>query len=74
MKNTTEKELDALMPLPLIHSITMACEVIIRPASAFLHRLTTNHDVSDIEFLVNAGGYLTALVRRELSGQFDYSE
>jgi putative transposase len=44
------------------------------PASAFLHRLTTNHDVSDTEFLVDAGGYLTALARRELSGHLDYSE
>ncbi|EMA48526.1 transposase [Halococcus thailandensis JCM 13552] len=44
------------------------------PASAFLHRLTTTHDVSDTEFLVDAGGYLTALARRELSGHLDYSE
>jgi putative transposase len=44
------------------------------PAAAFLHRLTTSHDVSDTEFLVDAGGYLTALARRELSGQLDYSE
>jgi putative transposase len=44
------------------------------PASAFLHRLTTNHDVSDTEFLVDAGGYLTALARRELSGHLDYNE
>jgi len=44
------------------------------PAAAFLHRLTEKHDVSDTEFLVDAGGYLTALARRELSGQLDYSE
>ena len=44
------------------------------PASAFLHRLTEKHEVSDTEFLVDAGGYLTALARRELSGQLDYSE
>ena len=44
------------------------------PASAFLHRLTTKHEVSDTEFLVDAGGYLTALARRELSGQLNYSE
>jgi putative transposase len=43
------------------------------PAAAFLHRLATNHDVSDTEFLVDAGGYLTALARRELSGQLNYS-
>jgi putative transposase len=39
------------------------------PAAAFLHRLTEKHDVSDAEFLVDAAGYLTALARRELSGQ-----
>jgi putative transposase len=44
------------------------------PTAAFLHRLTENHDISDREFLVNAGGYLTALARRELSGQLDYSD
>ena len=44
------------------------------PASAFLHRLTEKHEVSDTEFLVDAGGYLTALARRELSGQLGYSE
>ena len=44
------------------------------PAAAFLHRLTEKHDVADTEFLVDAGGYLTALARRELSGQLDYSE
>jgi transposase-like protein len=44
------------------------------PAAAFLHRLTENHNVSDTEFLVDAAGYLTALARRELSGQLNYSE
>ena len=44
------------------------------PAAAFLHRLTEKHDVSDAEFLVDAGGYLTALFRHELSGQLDYEE
>jgi len=44
------------------------------PASAFLHRLTEKHEVSDTEFLVDAGGYLTALARRELSGQLNYTE
>jgi len=42
--------------------------------AAFLHRLTEKHDVSDAEFLVDAGGYLTALFRHDLSGQPDYSE
>ena len=42
------------------------------PAAAFLHRLTEKHDVADTEFLVDAGGYLTALVRHELSGQLNY--
>ena len=42
--------------------------------SAFLHRLTTKHEVSDTEFLIDASGYLTALARRELSGQLNYSE
>jgi transposase-like protein len=44
------------------------------PAAAFLHRLTEKHDVSDTEFLVDAGGYLTALFRHELSDQLDYRE
>ena len=46
----------------------------IDPAAAFLHRLTEKHDVSDTEFLVDAGGYLTALFRHNLSGQLNYSE
>jgi transposase-like protein len=44
------------------------------PAAAFLHRLTEKHNVSDTEFLVDAGGYLTALARHELSGQLDYTD
>jgi putative transposase len=44
------------------------------PAAAFLHRLTKKHDVSNAEFLVDAGGYLTALFRHDLSGQLDYKE
>ena len=35
------------------------------PAVAFLHRLTEKHNVSETEFLVDAGGYLTALARHE---------
>lgn len=46
----------------------------ISPAAAFLHRFTEKHDVADTEFLVDTGGYLTALARRELSGQLYYSE
>ena len=44
------------------------------PAAAFFHRLTEKHDVSDTEFLVDGGGYLTALFRHELSGQLNYRE
>ncbi len=44
------------------------------PAATFLHRLTEKHDVADTEFLVDAGGYLTSLARRELSGQLNYNE
>jgi transposase-like protein len=44
------------------------------PAAAFLHRLTEKHDVADTEFLVDAGGYLTALARHELSGHLDYHD
>ena len=44
------------------------------PAAAFLHRLTEKHDVTDAEFLVDAGGYLTALFRHDLSGQLNYKE
>ncbi|GCF15081.1 hypothetical protein Harman_30160 [Haloarcula mannanilytica] len=42
------------------------------PAAAFLHRLTQKHDVADSVFLVDAGGYLTALSRHDLSGRLDY--
>ena len=44
------------------------------PAAAFLHWLTEKHDASDTEFLVDAGGYLTALFRHDLSGQLSYKE
>ncbi len=44
------------------------------PVAAFLHRLTEKHAVSDSEFLVDCGGYLTALFRHELSGQLNYRE
>ncbi|GGN94886.1 hypothetical protein GCM10009030_21680 [Haloarcula pellucida] len=42
------------------------------PVAALLHRLTEKHDVDETEFLVDAGGYLTALARQKLSGRFDY--
>ncbi len=32
---------------------------------AFLHRFTEKHDISETEFLVDAGGYLTALARQD---------
>ncbi|MFA9416399.1 IS6 family transposase [Natrinema sp. HArc-T2] len=44
------------------------------PAAAFLRRLTEKHDVSDTEFLVDGGGYLTALFRHDLSGQLNYTD
>ncbi len=44
------------------------------PAAAFLYRLTENHDVSDTEFFVDSAGYLTALFRHDLSGQFNDPE
>ena len=44
------------------------------PAAAFLHRLTEKHDVSEIKFLVDAGGYLSSLFRHDLSGQLNYTE
>ena len=42
------------------------------PAAAFLHHLTEKYDLADREFLVDAGGYLTAFARHELSGRLDY--
>ena len=44
------------------------------PAAAFPHHLTEKHDVSDTEFLTDAGGYLTALARFDLYGELNYSE
>ena len=44
------------------------------PASGFLHRLTQKRDVSDAEFLTDAGGYLTASARLDLHGGLDYTE
>lgn len=45
----------------------------IDPAAAFLHRLTEKHEVDDTEFLVDAGGYLTAPARREVTSQLNYT-
>jgi transposase-like protein len=44
------------------------------PAAAFLHRLTEKHDIANTEFLVDAGGYLTALARHDLSGHLAYHD
>jgi transposase-like protein len=44
------------------------------PAAAFLHRVPQKHDVSDAEFLVDAGGYLTVFFRHDLSGRLDYEK
>jgi len=42
--------------------------------TAFLYRPTENHDIAETEFLVDAGGYLTVIVRHELSGHLDYED
>jgi len=42
------------------------------PAAAFFHRLSEKHNVADTVFLVDTGGYLTALSRHDLSGRLDY--
>ena len=42
--------------------------------TAFLHHLTEKHDTAETEFFVDAGGYLTALARHELSGHLDYHD
>jgi transposase-like protein len=42
--------------------------------TAFLHRLTEKHDVSDTEFFTDAGGYLATLARLDLRGELNYSE
>jgi len=44
------------------------------PAAAFLHRLTEKHDVAETVFLVDAGGYLTALSRHGLRGWLHYHD
>jgi transposase-like protein len=43
-------------------------------AAVFFHHLREKHDVADAEFLVDGGGYLTALFRNKLSGQLNYRE
>lgn len=42
--------------------------------AAFLYRLTEKCYLDKTEFLVDAGGYLTALALHELSSHLDYSE
>ena len=42
--------------------------------TAFFSRLIEKHEVSDTEFLTDAGGYLTALARLNLCGGLNYSE
>jgi transposase-like protein len=44
------------------------------PAAAFLESLAEPHDLDDTEFLVDGMGYLSALARHCLSGQFDYND
>ncbi|MFC6766833.1 IS6 family transposase [Natrinema soli] len=45
------------------------------PAAAFLHGLTEKHDLSEVEFLVDGAGYLTALsIRIERSSQLHRSK
>ena len=41
--------------------------------TAFLHRLTETHGVSNTDFLVDIGGYLTVLACHELGGQHNSS-
>lgn len=42
------------------------------PAASFLYRLIKGHNGAETEFLINAGRYLTALARREMSGRPGY--
>jgi len=35
---------------------------------------TEKHNISDTEFLVDDGGYLTSLFRHDLSGQINYTK
>jgi transposase-like protein len=44
----------------------------IGPAAAFLRRLPEKHNLAETDFLVDTGGYLTALSRHDLSGRLDY--
>lgn len=44
------------------------------PAAEFLGRLAEKHDSSETTFLVGGMGYLTTLVRCDLSGHLDYVE
>jgi transposase-like protein len=42
------------------------------PVTEFLRQLTEKHDPLDTKFLVDGYGYLTALLRVDLSGHLDY--
>ena len=44
------------------------------PAAAFLHGLTQKHDCSQTVLLVDGFGYLTAILRLELSGRLNYAD
>ena len=44
------------------------------PAEEFLRELKEKHRVSHAEFLVDGMGYLTALARTDLSGEFRYTD
>ncbi|WP_433627790.1 IS6 family transposase [Halomicrococcus sp. NG-SE-24] len=44
------------------------------PAEQFLEELKEKHRVADAEFLVDGMGYLTALVRTNLSGDLNYTD
>lgn len=62
--------------MPLVAAATVVGKIP-RPLQArlgVLYQLTEKHDVSDAGFLVDAGGYLTALFYQELSGQPNSSE
>lgn len=61
--------------LQSILSQNSSCRSIFTNAAyAIVHRLSEKHEVVDIEFLVDADGYLSALEGRELTSQFNYSD
>lgn len=54
---------DRYKVLKLLLEIEVYSRRKIGPAATFLHRVTEKHDVSNAEFLVEAGEYLTAFFR-----------